>query len=357
MFINTIPANSIPRTPGTIVTVKQITYTLQGTQGTQGTTGSQGSIGNTGSQGIIGSVGSQGIQGTIGNTGNQGTQGTIGSQGISGNNGSNGSQGIQGIAGNNGSQGTAGSNGSQGTSGSNGSQGTTGSQGIQGITGPVAGSANQIVYKDGSNVATGSSSLTFDGTNLTAPYLVASYSSGDEGGEIQLGKPPNGTLAGGITIDAFQNKLRFFEQGGSARGFYLDISSGGAGVSTAIGSGSGAQGTTGSQGIQGISGSNGSQGTSGSNGSQGTTGTGSQGTQGTKGIASTYSTTIGDGTNTTYTVTHSLGVTSDSFVIVRDTTTNYYVYPDIVYVNTNSIQVIFASAPTTNQYRVTVIGV
>ena len=73
--------------------------------------------------------------------------------------------------------------------------------------------------------------------------------------------------------------------------------------------------------------------------------------------AKAYSTTIGDGTNTTYTVTHSLGVASDSFVIIRDTTTNYYVYPDILYVGTNSIQVIFVSAPTTNQYRVTVIGV
>ena len=73
--------------------------------------------------------------------------------------------------------------------------------------------------------------------------------------------------------------------------------------------------------------------------------------------AKAYSTTIGDGTNTTYTITHNLSVANDSFVTVRDTTTNYYVYPDILYVGTNSIQVIFVSAPTTNQYRVTVIGV
>lgn len=42
-----------------------------------------------------------------------------------------------------------------------------GIQGVQGITGPVAGSANQIVYKDSSNIVSGSANLTFDGTNLT----------------------------------------------------------------------------------------------------------------------------------------------------------------------------------------------
>jgi hypothetical protein len=76
--------------------------------------------------------------------------------------------------------------------------------------------------------------LTFDGTNLTSPYLVSSNASGDEGGEIQLAKPPNGTLSGGVTIDAYQNKLRFFEQGGSARGFYLDLTEGVGGASTPL---------------------------------------------------------------------------------------------------------------------------
>ena len=70
-----------------------------------------------------------------------------------------------------------------------------------------------------------------------------------------------------------------------------------------------------------------------------------------------YSVLIGDGSATSYTVTHNLGVSNDVHVSVRDVGTNYYVYPDILYVNTNSIQVIFVSAPTTNQYRVTVIGV
>jgi hypothetical protein len=78
--------------------------------------------------------------------------------------------------------------------------------------------------------------------------------------------------------------------------------------------------------------------------------------QGTRGSASTYSVLIGDGTNTTYTVAHNLNTANDTYVVVRDTTTNYYVYPDIVYTNANSLNVIFVSAPTTNQYRVSVIG-
>lgn len=53
-----------------------------------------------------------------------------------------------------------------------GPQGAQGAQGPQGATGPVAGSANQVVYKDGSNNASGSSSLTFDGTRLTASALT-----------------------------------------------------------------------------------------------------------------------------------------------------------------------------------------
>ncbi len=65
--------------------------------------------------------------------------------------------------------------------------------------------------------------------------LSIMQSSGDEGGEIFLNKPvTNSTITNGVTIDIFQNRLRFFEQGGSARGFYLDITSGGSSVGTNI---------------------------------------------------------------------------------------------------------------------------
>ena len=44
----------------------------------------------------------------------------------------------------------------------------------------------------------------------------------------------NTTLNTSVTIDVYQNKLRFFEQGGSARGAYIDITAAGAGVATGV---------------------------------------------------------------------------------------------------------------------------
>ena len=97
---------------------------------------------------------------------------------------------------------------------------------------------NRVLTSTGSGI-NAESNLTFDGTNLSAPYLISSNAVGNEGGEIQLAKPPSGTLSGGIIIDSYQNRLRFFESGGSSRGFYLDLSSGGANVSTNLASGVG----------------------------------------------------------------------------------------------------------------------
>ena len=77
--------------------------------------------------------------------------------------------------------------------------------------------------------------------NITGLYLRSSNSSGDEGGEILLYKPvTNTTIAGtGVTVDVFQNRLRFFEQGGTARGYYLDITAGGTNASTNLASAGG----------------------------------------------------------------------------------------------------------------------
>ncbi len=71
-------------------------------------------------------------------------------------------------------------------------------------------------------------------TMLTNKLIIDSNQGGDEGGEILLGKAiTNTTLTGsGVTIDVYQNKIRFFEQGGTARGAYLDISTLGAAAST-----------------------------------------------------------------------------------------------------------------------------
>jgi hypothetical protein len=86
-----------------------------------------------------------------------------------------GSTGIQGTTGATGSQGVTGSTGTQGITGT-GVQGTTGTQGTQGITGPVAGTANQVVYKNSSNVASGSANLTFDGTGLSVGGALVAQS-------------------------------------------------------------------------------------------------------------------------------------------------------------------------------------
>jgi hypothetical protein len=69
-----------------------------------------------------------------------------------------------------------------------------------------------------------------------------------------------------------------------------------------------------------------------------------------------YSVLIGNGSATSFTVTHNLGATNDVHVSVRETATNYYVYPDVKYVDSNSVLIEFASAPTSNQYRVSIIG-
>jgi len=71
------------------------------------------------------------------------------------------------------------------------------------------------------------------GTLKITGEITSAFSSGDEGGQINLATPQtNTTLVGGIAIDVYQNRLRFFEQGGTARGGYFDISSLSAGAST-----------------------------------------------------------------------------------------------------------------------------
>lgn len=71
---------------------------------------------------------------------------------------------------------------------------------------------------------------------------------------------------------------------------------------------------------------------------------------------SKYAANIGNGVLTTITVTHSLN-TTDVIVMVRlAASTMDTVYPDIQVVDANNINLLFAVAPTTNQYRVIVIG-
>jgi len=66
--------------------------------------------------------------------------------------------------------------------------------------------------------------------------------------------------------------------------------------------------------------------------------------------------TIGDGTNTSYTITHNLG-TQDLSVTIRQTASPYQlVQTDVFFATNNTISLLFAVAPANNAYRVTIIG-
>lgn len=73
-------------------------------------------------------------------------------------------------------------------------------------------------------------------------------------------------------------------------------------------------------------------------------------------LVTQFVTDIGDGVNTSITVTHSLNK-SNVTVTVRENSTNYYVYPDIKYSTSNAIILEFVDAPTSAQYRVIVFGI
>lgn len=73
-------------------------------------------------------------------------------------------------------------------------------------------------------------------------------------------------------------------------------------------------------------------------------------------VARKYSIRVGNGADTTYTVTHNLG-TIDVVVQVFENGSPYaQVETDIEHTNSNTVTVKFATAPSTDQYRVIVVG-
>jgi hypothetical protein len=73
-------------------------------------------------------------------------------------------------------------------------------------------------------------------------------------------------------------------------------------------------------------------------------------------VVTKYAASVGDGTNTSYTVTHNLN-TRDIQVTVYDNSSPYAeVVCDVQHSTTTTATVLFSVAPTTNQYRVVVQG-
>ena len=73
------------------------------------------------------------------------------------------------------------------------------------------------------------------------------------------------------------------------------------------------------------------------------------------GFMTRYATTFGDGSAVDYTITHSLG-TQDVHVSVYEVSSTIMVIPDMEVTGSKTLTLRFAVAPTTNQYRVVVIG-
>lgn len=72
-------------------------------------------------------------------------------------------------------------------------------------------------------------------------------------------------------------------------------------------------------------------------------------------VARKFATNIGNGALTTITVTHSLG-TLDVGVTVFNNATGAEIIADVNHTGINTVDIIFATAPTSNQYRVVVVG-
>ena len=73
-------------------------------------------------------------------------------------------------------------------------------------------------------------------------------------------------------------------------------------------------------------------------------------------LANKYTTTLGNATDTSFTVTHNLN-SRDVVVTIRETGDDYeVVYTDVKVTTANTVTVLFATAPTAAQYTITIVG-
>lgn len=68
-----------------------------------------------------------------------------------------------------------------------------------------------------------------------------------------------------------------------------------------------------------------------------------------------YTANIGNGSATEFTLTHNLN-TKDIAVGIEEVATGEMVFADVQKINTNSLKVLFATAPAANQFRATIVG-
>ena len=72
-------------------------------------------------------------------------------------------------------------------------------------------------------------------------------------------------------------------------------------------------------------------------------------------IPSIFSANVGNNTNTSFSISHNLN-TRNIFTSIREISSGYFVYPDVKLTTSNTIVLEFATAPTTNQYYVAMLG-
>ncbi len=109
------------------------------------------------------------------------------------------------------------------------------------ISAGAAGAASKIWHSGNDGTGSGLDADLLDGINSTqfarldAVPIFTGGASGAEGGEIRLVKPVSGTtFVSDLVFDVAGDVIRFYDGGGTNRGFYLDISTAAAGVASKI---------------------------------------------------------------------------------------------------------------------------
>lgn len=69
-----------------------------------------------------------------------------------------------------------------------------------------------------------------------------------------------------------------------------------------------------------------------------------------------FAANIGDGTNVSYTVTHSIGTRDVQATVYRNATPYDEVIVDVQHTDVNNLTFVFSTPPTSNQFRVVIWG-